>query len=48
MILLLQRYAGPFGVEARILPHVVNVRGRQWLAVLRVGPWSLVLTRSPR
>ena len=48
MTLTLHRYVGPFGVECRVLPGVVNVRGRQWLAVLRVGPWSLVLTRSPR
>lgn len=42
MTVLLQRYRGPWGIECRVL-HPVTVTGRRWLAVLRVGPWSLIL-----
>jgi hypothetical protein len=31
--------------ECRRLPHPITVRGNLWLAVLRIGPWSLILAQ---
>jgi len=28
--------------------HPITVRGRRWLAVLRLGPWSLIATERVR
>lgn len=43
MTLILQRADYHSLWECRRI-HPIVVRGRRWLAVLRLGPWSLVLT----
>jgi len=47
MTLILQRCRGGSPFECRSI-HPITVRGRRWLAVLRVGPWSVVLAERVR
>lgn len=43
MTILLQRAIYGSLFECRRLPHPLTIRGNRWLAVLRVGPLSLIL-----
>ena len=47
MTLMLKHCRGGWPFECRRI-HPITVGGRRWLAVLRVGPWSVIVAERVR